>query len=66
MRMTLSISAVLVALWLAYALSPFVGAYRLVEAVADRDVAALSAHVDFRAVCGSLGEQALQREGVSI
>ena len=57
MRMTLSISAALVALWLAYAVSPFVAAYRLVGAVADRDAAALSAGVDFRAVRGSLGEQ---------
>ena len=50
--MTLSISAALVALWLAYAVSPFVAAYRLVGAVADRDAAALSAGVDF-AVRGS-------------
>ena len=57
MRMTLSISAALVALWLAYAISPFVAAYRLVGAVADRDAAALSAGVDFRAVRASLGEQ---------
>jgi Protein of unknown function (DUF2939) len=57
MRMTLSISAALVALWLAYAVSPFVAAYRLVGAVADRDAAALSAGVDFRAVRASLGEQ---------
>ena len=57
MRMTLSISAALVALWLAYAVSPFVAAYRLVGAVADRDAAALSAGLDFRAVRGSLGEQ---------
>ena len=57
MRMTLSISAALVALWLAYAVSPFVAAYRLVGAVADRDAAALSAGVDFRALRASLGEQ---------
>ena len=55
--MTLSISAALVALWLAYAVSPFVAAYRLVGAVADRDAAALSAGVDFRALRASLGEQ---------
>ena len=57
MRMTLSISAALVALWLAYAVSPFVAAYRLVGAVADRDAAALSAGVDFRALRASLAEQ---------
>ena len=57
MRMTLSISAALVALWLAYAVSPFVSVYRLVGAIQDRDVAGLSARVDFRAVRGSLAEQ---------
>ena len=55
--MTLSISAALVLLWLAYAVSPFVSVYRLVGAVADRDVAALSARVDFRALRGSLSVQ---------
>jgi Protein of unknown function (DUF2939) len=64
MRMTLSISAALVALWLAYAVSPFVAAYRLVGAVADRDAAALSAGVDFRAVRvpGCAGRQAAAGE----
>jgi hypothetical protein len=57
MRMTVSISAALVALWLAYAVSPFVSVYRLVGAVQERDVAALSVRVDFRAVRGSLAEQ---------
>ena len=57
MRMTLSISAALVALWLAYAVSPFVSVYRLVGAVQERDVAALSMRVDFRAVRGSLAGQ---------
>ena len=57
MRMTLSISAALVALWLAYAVSPFVSVYRLVDAVQDRDVAGLSARADFRAVRGSLAGQ---------
>jgi Protein of unknown function (DUF2939) len=57
MRMTLSISAALVALWLAYAVSPFVGVYRLVGAIEQRDVAALSARVDFPAVRGSLAGQ---------
>ena len=57
MRMTLSISAALVALWLAYAVSPFVGVYRLVGTIEERDVAALAARVDFRAVRGSLAEQ---------
>jgi Protein of unknown function (DUF2939) len=57
MRMTLSISAALVALWLAYAVSPFVSVYRLVAAIQDRDVAGLSARVDFRAVRGALAGQ---------
>ena len=57
MRLTLSISAALVALWLAYAVSPFVSVYRLVGAVEERDVAALSVRVDFRAVRGSLAGQ---------
>jgi Protein of unknown function (DUF2939) len=57
MRMTLSISAALVALWLAYAVSPFVSVYRLVGAVENRDIAALSARVDFRALSGSLAAQ---------
>jgi hypothetical protein len=57
MRMTLSISAALVALWLAYAVAPFVGVYRLVGAIEQRDVAALSARVDFPAVRGSLAGQ---------
>jgi len=60
MRMTLSISAVLVALWLAYAASPFVSVYRLVDAVNTRDVASLSARVDFPAVRASLAGQIAQ------
>ena len=57
MRMTLSISAALVAVWLAYAVSPFVSVYRLVGAVEERNVAALSVRVDFHAVRKSLAEQ---------
>jgi Protein of unknown function (DUF2939) len=57
MRMTSSIIAALVALWLAYAVSPFVGVYRLAGAVQARDVAALSARVDFAALRGSLAAQ---------
>jgi hypothetical protein len=57
MRMTLSISAALVAAWLAYAVSPFVSVYRLVGAVEERNVAALSVRVDFHAVRKSLAEQ---------
>jgi Protein of unknown function (DUF2939) len=57
MRMTLSISTALVALWLVYAVSPFIGVYHLVGAVQERNVAALSVRVDFHAVRKSLAEQ---------
>jgi Protein of unknown function (DUF2939) len=57
MRMTLSISSVLVGLWLAYAVSPFVGAYRLAAVVQQRDVAGLRERVDFTALRGSLAGQ---------
>jgi hypothetical protein len=50
MRTALSISA-LVALWLAYAASPFVGVYQLVEVVG------LPERVDFPALRGSLSTQ---------
>jgi len=52
MRTALFIS-VLVALWLAYAASPFVGVCRLVEVVGQRDVLALPERVDFLALRGS-------------
>ena len=47
----------LVALWLAYAASPFVGVCRLVEVVGQRDVLALPERVDFLALRGSLSTQ---------
>lgn len=56
MRTLVSISA-LVALWLAYAASPFVGVYRLIDVVGQRDVAALSERVDFPALRASLSTQ---------
>jgi DUF2939 family protein len=56
MRILVSIS-VLVALWLAYAASPFLGVYRLVDVVGRRDVAALSERVDFPALRASLSTQ---------
>jgi hypothetical protein len=55
MRTALSISA-LVALWSAYAASPFVGVYQLVEVV-WADVLALPERVDFPALRGSLSTQ---------
>jgi hypothetical protein len=54
--MLVFINALLV-LWLAYAVSPFLGVYRLVDVVAQRDVAALSERVDFPALRASLSTQ---------
>ena len=57
MRTTIVISAALVFLWLAYAISPFFGVYNLLRVVQDRDVAELSARVDFPALRKSLTAQ---------
>ena len=57
MRWTIGISAGLLALWLAYAVWPFFGVYRLVSAVQSRDVAAVNELVDFPALRGSLTAQ---------
>ena len=56
MRVTIGITAVL-ALWLAYAVWPFVELYRLASAVQARDVAAVNQQVDFRALRASLTTQ---------
>jgi hypothetical protein len=57
MRSTIRIGAVLLVLWLAYAVWPFFGMYRLVGAVQARDVAALTERVDFPALRNSLTAQ---------
>jgi hypothetical protein len=57
MRLTIGISAVLLGLWLAYAVSPFFALYSLASAVQARDVPAVTERVDFRALRGSLAAQ---------
>jgi len=57
MRTTILISAVLLALWLAYAASPFFAAYDLLRIVQERNLAELPARVDFPAVRRSLTPQ---------
>ena len=59
MRWTIRIGAALVLLWAVYAMSPYVAAYRLATAVQARDVEALKACVNFRAVRISLAKQIL-------
>lgn len=57
MRWTPRIAAALVVAGVLFALSPFVAVYRLANAVEARDVAALRARVNFRAVSVSLSRQ---------
>jgi hypothetical protein len=57
MKFGISISAVLFLLWAAYAISPFIGVYRLVSVVQERNVAALRDRVDFPALRKSLTTQ---------
>jgi hypothetical protein len=57
MRKTILISAVLVAVWLTYAASPFFAVYDLLRSVQESNVAELSARVDFPAVRRSLTAQ---------
>ena len=57
MRTTILISAVLLALWLAYAASPFFAVYDLLRIVQERNLAELPARVDFPAVRRSLTPQ---------
>ena len=57
MRSTIKIGAAVLVLWLAYAVWPFFGVYRLVGAVQARDAAALSERVDFVALRRSLTTQ---------
>ena len=59
MRWTIRIGAALTLLWVAYAVSPYIAAYRLAAAVQARDVEAIRARVDFRAVRLSLAKQIL-------
>ena len=59
MRWTIRIGAALALLWAVYAASPYVAAYRLAIAVQARDVEALKARVNFRAVRTSLARQIL-------
>ena len=54
---TLMVMSALLALWLAYAVSPFLSVYRLVDVVGRRDAKALSERVDFPALRGSLSTQ---------
>jgi len=57
---TLLLLGTLVALWVAYAASPFVSVYRLVVVVDRHDVASLSERVDFTALRRSLSTQIAQ------
>jgi hypothetical protein len=50
MRTTILISAALIAVWLAYAASPFFAVYDLLRVVQERNLAELPARVDFPAV----------------
>src|SRR5215212_9253498 len=59
MRWTIRIGAALILLWVAYAVSPYVASYRLAAAVQARDVEAIKARVNFRAVRLSLAKQIL-------
>src|SRR3954452_13163061 len=59
MRWTIRIGAALALLWVAYAVSPYIAAYRLAAAVQARDVEAIRARVDFRALRLSLAKQIL-------
>jgi hypothetical protein len=57
MRLTIGIGAALLVLWLAYAVWPFFGVYRLAGAVQARDIAVLIEQVDFPALRRSLTAQ---------
>ena len=57
MRTTILISAVLLAVWLAYAASRFFAVYDLLWIVQERNLAELPARVDFPAVRRSLTPQ---------
>jgi hypothetical protein len=57
MRSTIRIGIVLLVLWLAYAVWPFFGMYRLVGTVQARDTATLVERVDFPALRRSLTVQ---------
>ena len=59
MRWTIRVGAALAALWAAYAVSPYIAAYRLTTAVQARDVEALKIRINFRAVRTSLAKQIL-------
>jgi Protein of unknown function (DUF2939) len=57
MRTTILISAALIAVWLAYAASPFFAVYDLLRLVQERNLAELPARIDFPAVRRSLTAQ---------
>lgn len=61
MRLTVAIVAVVVALWAGYAMSAFLGAYRLADAVQERTVEAISNRIDFPAVRQSLAAQIVRK-----
>ncbi len=57
MRRTALILIAMAALWIGYAISPYVGLYRFVRAVEARDAEAVIARVDFEELRRSLMEQ---------
>ena len=61
MRLTAGIGVALVALWLAYATSAYLAAYRLADTVQTRDVTGLSERVDFPALRRSISVQIVRK-----
>ena len=59
MRWTIRLGAAFALLWVVYAVSPYMAAYRLATAVQARDVEALRERINFRAVRISLAKQIL-------
>jgi hypothetical protein len=60
MRLLIGVGA-LVALWLVYATSAFLGVYRLADVVQTRDITGLSERVDFPAVRRSISAQVVRK-----
>src|SRR3954451_3644660 len=60
MRKTAAVAAILIILTVGYATWPFLGLFQLARAVEDRDGAAISRQVDFRALRQSLTEQIME------
>jgi hypothetical protein len=63
MRTTIWITAGLLILWVAYAVSPFFAVYGLARAVQERNIAELTERVDFPAVRRSLTAQVVRTYG---